>query len=125
MFDTRLASDGAVVDSIVDFARAENQDAARRLVWIAELVARRCADDDHALWACDAWDATVAEVSAALGLTSGRASGEMMMATSLRHRLPRVAELFLAGSLSYRVCAAITDRTDLIRDRGALLLVDK
>ncbi|QEN16687.1 DUF222 domain-containing protein [Mycolicibacterium sp. ELW1] len=125
MFDTRSAGDAAVVEAIVDFARAENQDAARRLAWIGELVARRCADDERAHWACDEWDSAVAEVSAALGTTSGRASGEMLMAMSLRHRLPRVAELFLAGALSYRVCAAITDRTDLIRDRVALRLVDK
>ncbi|ULN41354.1 HNH endonuclease [Mycolicibacterium crocinum] len=124
MFDTRSASDVSVVDSIVDSAHAENREAARRLAWIGELVARRCSDDEHAHWACDAWDAAVAEVSAALGLTSGRASNEMLMATALRHRLPRVAELFLAGSLSYRVCEAITDRTYLIRDRETLMLVD-
>ncbi|MEZ0356598.1 DUF222 domain-containing protein [Mycobacterium sp. SA01] len=125
MFDTRQAHDAAVVGAIVEFARAENQDAARRLAWIGELVARRCADDERAHWACDEWDAAAAEVSAALGITTGRASGEMLMATSLRHRLPRVTELFLAGVLSYRVCEAITDRTDLIRDRAALTLVDK
>jgi Domain of unknown function (DUF222) len=121
----KLASDGAVVDSITDFARAEAQDAARRLAWIGELVARRCADDEHAHWACDEWDAAAAEVSAALGISSGRASGDMFMATSLRYRLPRVAELFMAGALSYRVCQAITDRTDLIGDRATLALVDK
>jgi hypothetical protein len=124
VFDTGLVSDAVVVDSIVDFARAEAQDAARRVTWIGELVARRCTDDEHAHWACDAWDATAAEISAALAITTGRASNDMLMAMSLRHRLPRVAELFLAGSLSYRVCAAITDRTDLIGDRATLRLVD-
>ncbi|AKK30688.1 hypothetical protein AB431_19300 [Mycobacterium sp. EPa45] len=127
VFDSvwRSASDVAVVDAIVDFARAENQDAARRVAAIAELVARRCADDERAHWACDEWDAAVAEVSAALGITAGRASGEMLMAMSLRHRLPRVANLFSAGLLSYRVCEAITDRTYLIQDRPTLALVDK
>ncbi len=124
MFDTRSASDPAVVEAIVDFARAEAQDAARRLAWIAEFVARRCTDDEHPYWACDAWDAAVAEVSAALGITCGRASGEMLMAMSLRDRLPRVAELFLAGTLTYRVCEAITERTDLIQDPATLRLVD-
>ncbi|KAA0098372.1 HNH endonuclease [Mycolicibacterium sp. P1-5] len=117
--------DAVVVESIVGFARAEAQDAARRVAWIGELVARRCADDERAHWACDAWDAAAAEVSAALAITTGRASQEMLMAMSLRHRLPRVAELFLTGSLSYGVCAAITDRTDLIRDRATVFLVDK
>ncbi|WP_232077150.1 HNH endonuclease signature motif containing protein [Mycolicibacterium aichiense] len=121
----RTASDAAVVEAIVDFARAEAQNAAGRLAVIAELVARRCADDERAHWACDEWDAAAAEVSAALGMTTGRASAEMLMAMSLRHRLPRVAELFLAGLLSYRMCEAITDRTYLIQDRAALTLVDK
>ncbi|WP_235677801.1 HNH endonuclease signature motif containing protein [Mycolicibacterium sarraceniae] len=105
-------------------ARAENQDAARRIAAIGEWAARRCADDEHAHWACDDWDAAAAEVSAILGVTHGRASTEMLMAVSLRHRLPRVAELFTAGSLSYRVCAAIVNRTDLIEDRETLALVD-
>lgn len=110
---------------LVDFARSEAQDAARRVAAIGELVARRCADNEHAHWACDEWDAAVAEVSAALHITSGRASSEMLMAMSLRHRLPRVAELFAAGVLSYRVCEAITDRTYLIQDRATWALVDK
>ncbi|WP_233209140.1 HNH endonuclease signature motif containing protein [Mycobacterium sp. ENV421] len=121
----RTASDAAVVEAIGDFARIEAQNAARRLAAVAELVARRCADDEHAQWACDDWDSATAEVSAALGVTAGRASSEMLMAMSLRHRLPRVAELFLAGTVSYRVCEAITDRTYLIQDRAALALVDK
>lgn len=127
MFDAGLgsASDAGVVDALVDFARSEAQDAARRVAAIGELVARRCADNEHAHWACDEWDAAVAEVSAALHITSGRASSEMLMAMSLRHRLPRVAELFAAGVLSYRVCEAITDRTYLIQDRATWALVDK
>lgn len=60
-----------------------------------------------------------------MGVTNGRASAEMLMAMSLRHRLPKVAELFTAGSLSHRVCEAIVDRTDLIQDRGTLALVDR
>jgi hypothetical protein len=121
----RSSSDAAVVAVIGDSARAENRDAARRVAAVGELVARRCADDERAHWACDEWDAAAAEVSAILGVTQGRASGEMLMAMSLRHRLPMVAVLFSDGSLSYRVCAAIADRTDLIRDRATLALVDR
>ena len=47
------------------------------------------------------------------------------MAMSLRHRLPQVAALLSAGSLSYRVCEAIAERTDLIQDRETLALVDR
>ncbi|WP_445165819.1 DUF222 domain-containing protein [Mycolicibacterium sp. Dal123E01] len=127
MFDAGLRSSGdaAVVDAIGTFARKENQDAAGRLAAIAELVARRCADDERAHWACDEWDAAAAEVSAILGVTHGRASAEMMLAMSLRHRLPRVAALFTAGSLSYRVCEEIVDRTYLVRDTSTLAVLDQ
>ncbi|WP_445167562.1 DUF222 domain-containing protein [Mycolicibacterium sp. Dal123E01] len=127
MFDAGLRSSGdaAVVDAIATFARKENQDAAGRLGAIAELVARRCADDERAHWACDEWDAAAAEVSAILGVTHGRASAEMMTAMSLRHRLPRVAALFTAGSLSYRVCEEIVDRTYLVRDTSTLAVLDQ
>ena len=126
MFDggLRSASDGAVVSAIEDLARAEARAAAQRIASIAELVRRRCGDDERAYWACDPWDATAAEIGAALGISRGRASGEMHLGLSLRYRLPRVAELFMEGLISHRVCAAIADRTDLIQDRTALELID-
>ncbi|WP_233211393.1 DUF222 domain-containing protein, partial [Mycobacterium sp. shizuoka-1] len=127
MFDGGLggSGDAAVVAAITDSARQEAQAAARRLAAIAELVARRCPDDERAHWACDDWDAAAAEVSAALGITHGRASAEMLMAMSLRHRLPRVAALFTEGALSYRVCQAIVDRTYLVQDHAVLAVLDR
>lgn len=126
MFDSELVSadDAAVVAAIEEWAASEAQAAARRLAAIGELVRRRCSDDEQARWACDSWDAAAAEVSAALGVTHGRASGEMHLSQILRHRLPRVAELFMAGRLSYRVCRAIAWRTDLVEDDEALALID-
>ncbi|HTY28041.1 MAG TPA: DUF222 domain-containing protein [Mycobacterium sp.] len=126
MFDTELVSadDAAVIAAIEESAAAEARAAARRVAAIGELVDRRCSDDEHARWACDSWDATAAEVSAALGLTPGRASGEMHLSQALRHRLPRVAALFMAGRLSYRLCSAIAWRTDLVVDEEALGLID-
>jgi hypothetical protein len=99
MFDSGLVSadDAAVVSAIEEYAASEARAAARRLAAIGELVRRRCSDDEHAQWACDSWDAAAAEVSAALGVTHGRASGEMHLSQALRHRLPRLAELFMAG----------------------------
>lgn len=127
MFDTTLrsASDAEVVAAIEDWAGAEARAAAQRLAAIAELVRRRCGEDDRAtLWACDAWDATAAEVSAVLGIMHGRASGQMHLSQALVARLPRVAALFMAGRLSYRIFAAIAWRTDLVRDDDALALID-
>ena len=126
MFDDEFRSvdDATLVAAISEWTAAEAAAAARRLAAVAELTARRCGDDEHAHWACDAWDAAAAEVSAAHGISHGRASGQMHLATSLRHRLPRVAEVFFDGRLSARVVAAIVWRTDLVRRGGALTLID-
>ena len=126
MFDEMLrgVSDAAVVAAIEDCAGAEARAAARRLAAIAELVRRRCGDDDRAHWACDAWDATAAEVSAALSITHGRASGQMHLSQTLCRRLPKVAALFMAGRLSYRLFAAIAWRTDLVQDDEAIASID-
>ena len=131
MFDTmrfdggfRGSSDAGLVDAITEFAAAEAAAAARRLAAIAELVRRRCGDEENSQWSCDSWDCAAAEVSAAMGVSHGRASGQMHLAQSLRLRLPRVAELFAAGRLSARVVAAIAWRTDLVTDPDAMAVID-
>ncbi|AQT82139.1 HNH endonuclease [Mycolicibacterium litorale] len=126
MFDIDLVSadDGAVVNAIEEWAASEAKAAARRIAAIGELVRRRCSDDERAHWACDSWDAAAAEVSAALGIPHGRASGEMHLSQAMRHRLPQVGSLFLAGRLSYQVCRAISWRTMFVEDAEALRLID-
>lgn len=118
------ADDAAVVAAIADWARVEAQAAARRLAAIAELTVRRCEQGERALWSCDDWDGTAAEVSAALGVGHGRASGQMHEAMALRTRLPQVAALFAAGKLSARVVAAIAWRTNLVVDAEAAETID-
>lgn len=127
MFDTGFLdlTDAGVVAAIGSGAREEASAAARRLAAVAELVRRRCGGDDRALWACDSWDAAAAEVSAAMGVSSGRASTEMYLGTALFTRLPVVAGLFMQGMLGYRVVVAIADRTDLVVDRDALAAIDE
>lgn len=126
MFDTSLVSadDDAVVTAIEEWAVSEAKAAARRIAAIGELVRRRCSDDERAHWACDSWDAAAAEVSAALGIPHGRASGEMHLSQAMRHRLPQVGALFMAGRLSYQVCRAIAWRTMFVEDDEALALID-
>lgn len=126
MFDTglRMVDDAGVVAEIGSATRAEASAAARRLAAIAELVRRRCGGDDRALWACDSWDAAAAEVSAAMGVSAGRASAEMYLGSVLVSRLPQVAALFQQGVVGYRVVAAIADRTDLVTDAEGLAAID-
>lgn len=122
MFDT--VDEAALIEAIKAASMAEAAAAARLLAAVAELTARRCGDDEHAHWACDEWDGAAAEVSAALGISHGRASGRMHLGMSLRYRLPAVAALFSDGALSSRVVAAIAWRTDLVQDAEALALID-
>lgn len=126
MFDSQFrgAADTAVLEAIGQAAQAESAAAARKLAAIAELVDRRCSDGHRADWACDDWDAAAAEISAVLGISHGRASGQMQLAVSLV-RLPRVAALFRAGRLTARVVAAIVWRTDLVTDDDAMALIDQ
>ena len=90
MFDNELRSvdDSAVVAAIEQWASAEASAAARRLAAVAELARRRCGDDDRADWACDSWDAAAAEVSAALSISHGRASGQIVFHVHF-HVMPR------------------------------------
>lgn len=122
--DLNAAEDAAVLADIVGWAGVEAQATARRLLAVAELVHRRCGSSERARWACDEWDAAAAELSAALGISHRRASGQMYEAMGLRNRLPRVAALFSSGGMSARVVSAVVWRTDLVGDAEALALID-
>jgi hypothetical protein len=118
--------DAALVAGIEAAARAESAAAAEKLALIAELVDRRSADagDPVVLWACDDWDATAAEVAAALTIGQRGASRLMRIAVALRDRLPLVAGLFASGEVSMSVVTRLTWRTHLIDDEQTLATVD-
>lgn len=126
------ADDAAVVAAVGGWGSAEAAAAARRLAAIAELVARRCPADDpdpdmvdaRARWACDLWDATAAEVSAALGISPRRASSQMYLAQSLRQRLPKVNALFLAGRIGARLVSTISWRTHCVVGDAEMAAID-
>jgi Domain of unknown function (DUF222) len=121
------ADDTAVAAAITAGTRDEAVASARRLAAIAELADRRSTSPeaaDRTRWACDTWDSTAAEVSAALGCTQGVADGQMRLALALRHRLPRVGALLADGSITYWLARTIVLRTDLVGDNEAITLVD-
>jgi Domain of unknown function (DUF222) len=119
------ADDATVVAAIEEGARAEAAAGARRLAAIAELARRRVVDDDdRANWAFDGWASAAAEVAAAMTVGHRRASGQMRIAVALRDRLPRVAALYMQGTLSSQVVSTITWRTQLVQDAEALALID-
>ena len=127
--DLATADDHAVVGAVEGWGRAEVAGAARRLAAIAELVERRCGTEDdpgdeRRLWSCDRWDATAAEVGAALNLSARRASSQMYLARSLRERLPKVNAVFLAGRIGTQLVSTISWRTHLVVDPAAMAAID-
>ena len=89
----------------------ENTACARRLAATADMLVARWAADGSAereQWCLDNWDAVAAEVAAAQNVSQGVACHQLMVAMALRERLPRVAEVFATGAISYR----------LVRDRA-------
>ncbi|MEZ0339984.1 DUF222 domain-containing protein [Mycobacterium sp. pV006] len=127
MFDKVLADlpDEALVAAIEQAAREENQASARRYAAIAEFVHRTVdEDDERGDWAFNPWKNAAARVGAALSVGQRRASGQMRIAVALRDRLPKIAALFFAGSLSPRLVSEISWRTCLIEDDLLIAIVD-
>ncbi|MGX9673911.1 DUF222 domain-containing protein [Mycobacterium sp. HM-7] len=117
--------DVGVVDSLIHFARVSNVAESGKFGAIADLVALRVDDQDgRQWWACDGWDAAVAEVGAALGIGKREASGQLSIAVALRFRLPRVAAVFADGGVSARTVGAICWRTRLVEDPNTLAVID-
>jgi hypothetical protein len=109
------------------WARVENAACARRLSAIADVLEARFAEDgsaDRDQWRMDNWDAVACEVAAHHRVSLGVASHQLMVAMALRERLPRVAEVFDAGRISFRLVNAIVYRTALIVDPQARAKVD-
>jgi len=129
MFDSLVtATDGTCgAGAAGAWARVENAACARRLAASADMLEARCSADgsgEREQWCLDNWDAVAAEVAAAQNVSLGVASHQLMIAKALRERLPRVAEVFAAGQISYRLVNAIVYRTALIGDPEARAKVD-
>src|SRR5438105_8748641 len=129
MFDdlVAVAAGACGAGAVGAWARVENAVCAQRLFAIADVLAARMSADDSAereQWCIDNWDAVAAEVAAAHNVSLGVASHQLMLAKALRERLPRVAEVFGAGQISYRLVNAIVYRTALVRDPEARARID-
>ncbi len=69
-------------------------------------------------------EAVSAEVAAALRISQGLASSRVRYARAMRERLPKVAEVFKAGDIDYRMFQTMVYRTDLITEPEVLAAVD-
>ena len=120
MFD----NDGVLIATMGEAARAESAAIARRLAAVGELFARRAVEwADRELWCIDPFEAVAAEVSAAQNISRGRAGTQIRYARELRERLPKIAAVFAAGGIDFRVVSVIINRTSNVDD-GAIGEVD-
>jgi Domain of unknown function (DUF222) len=118
--------DAGVVAAIGVAALEENAACARRLAAMGELYARRAPEDDteRTCGAIDGHQNVVAEISAELHLSRGRARGQLRYAIHLREKLPQVMAVFLSGAVDMRMVIAIVNRVALITDAELLAQVD-
>lgn len=118
--------DAGVVEAITAASRRQNMVCARELAAIGELYARRAPEDDtdRANWAIDGYGTLIAEISAALGISRGRARGRLDYAIELRERLPRLAELFARGDIDFRMMSTVVRRSGLILDPELIAKLD-
>lgn len=129
MFDELVATAAPArgAGAIGAWARVENAAAAQRLSAMVDVLDAMLSADGSAnreQWCLDNWDAVSAEVAAAQGVSSGVASNELLVAWELRQRMPRVAEVFASGQISYRLVKAVVTRTRLIIDVDARAKID-
>ena len=124
------ADDGALIDAITGWARAEATVTAHRLAAIAELTGRRCGAElaaSREQWACDGWDSAAAEIAAALTIGHRAAGTQMLHALRLRDRLPRVGALLAAGLITAATAATAATmgwRTLLVEDPQVMARID-
>jgi hypothetical protein len=123
---TVLAVDDAgLIDAGVEATRFEAAVMARRLASMAELYHRRLRQEaERERLAVDVWACVCAEIAAAQRISRGYASSLLNTAVVLRNELPKVAAVFAAGRVDYRVITAVVSRVSLVRDPEDLARVD-
>lgn len=126
--ELRGLDDAGLVAAMGGATRLESAVTARKFAAVAELYQRRLAEqdaEDRSQWCIDGWEQVAAEVAAAQGISRGRASGQLRYGLALAERLPKLAAVFAAGEVDFRVISAVVFRTELMSDENALLRLDR
>ncbi|MEI6700108.1 MAG: 13E12 repeat family protein, partial [Mycobacteriaceae bacterium] len=117
MFEFVSGADEDLIDAMGAAARTESAAVAQRLAAVGELYARRAVEwAERELWCADPFEAVAAEVSAAQNISRGRAGSQIRYARELREHLPRVAAVFAAGQIDFRVVSMIINRSSNVED---------
>jgi hypothetical protein len=95
--------------------RDESTAVAQRLAAVAQLYVRRSgALAGCQWWSADGCDAVAAEISAVQNISHARAVGQVQFACALWQRLPRLARVFCAGVIDFRLVCTIVARTETL-----------
>ena len=129
MFESLVEAAGPARDvaGVGAWARVENAACARRLAAMADVLDRHHCADGSAVrdqWIIDNHAAVAAEIAPTQAVSLGMADAQLEIAVALRDRLPRVNAVFMTGAITYRMVAAIVNRTYLLADPDALAAVD-
>ncbi|MGV0770963.1 DUF222 domain-containing protein [Mycobacterium syngnathidarum] len=100
-----------------------------RMTMIGELLNRRIAevetdDDDPGYMLVTGFARTVAEVGAAMNLSTRAATRVVCQAEALTDRLPQVAQVLRRGKIDWATVAIIIEHTELVTDSGILARLD-
>src|SRR6202023_4290195 len=93
---------------------------------MGELYARRATEDDveRIDWEIDGDESGVAEISAELHVSRGRARGQLGYAIDLREKLPRVMGVCKTGVIDMRMVIALINGVGLIKEPTLMARLD-
>ncbi|KQY09014.1 hypothetical protein ASD37_00510 [Mycobacterium sp. Root135] len=125
LVDATASTSGA--GAVESWSRVESASYARKVAAMAAMFATaHAADgaDERDLWCTDTWDAVAAHIGAALRITHGAASNQLLIAVALHERFPQVAAVFAQGLVTYQLVRIVVQRGALVVDPLALHELD-
>jgi hypothetical protein len=121
------AADTSGAGAVEAWSRAESAACARKVAAMAGMLETALAASGSAsrdLWCLDNFDAVAAHVGAALRITHGAASNQLLVAVALHERFPLVAAVFAKGLITYQLVRTVVQRGALVVDPSALHELD-
>ncbi|KAA0100030.1 DUF222 domain-containing protein [Mycolicibacterium sp. P1-18] len=130
MFDSlaTAAAGTSGAGAVEAWSRTESAACARKVAAMAGMFSAAAAADGSAeqdLWCTDTWDAVAAHIGAALRITTGAASNQLLIAVALHERFPLVSAVFAEGLITYQLVRTVVQRGALVVDPAALQELDR
>jgi len=130
MFDSLVSATTGTsgAGALEAWARVESAACARKVSAMAAMFETAHAADgtnERDLWCTDTWDAVSAHIGAALRITTGAASNQLLIAVALHERFPLVAAVFADGLITYQLVRTVVQRGALVVDPNALHELDR